>query len=110
MNTSSDKQLNIGKRINYLVLMITLVLYSPLQSVVPIISEANAAEESEENMSVTELEQTKFATADEAVDSLIAALGKDDLDTLLDIFGREYEEELIVGDRRDSRDAIKQAY
>jgi len=110
VNTSSDKQLNIGKRINYLVLMITLVLYSPLQSVVPIISVVNAAEESEENMSVTELEQTKFAAADEAVDSLIAALGKDDLDTLLDIFGREYEEELIGGDRIASREAIEQAY
>ncbi len=116
MNTSSDKQLNTGKRINYLVLMITLVLCSPLQSVVPSISKANAATESsaakaaETTEAEAEAVQKTFATADEAVNEFIAALGKDDLDTLLDIFGREYEEELIGGDPIASREAIKQAY
>ncbi len=42
--------------------------------------------------------QKSFATADAAVDALLAALEKGDRDSLLDIFGREYEEELIGGD------------
>jgi len=107
--TNSDKQLNTGKRINYLVLMITLVLCSPLQSVVPVISEAKAVEEKTEVKVGQKLEQMTFKTADAAVDTLIAALEKDDLDTLLDIFGREYEEELIGGDPIASRENRKQA-
>jgi len=105
VNTSSDKQLNTGRKIDYLVLMITLVLCSPLQSVVPIISEANAAAETSETSAP---EQKTFKTAGAAVDSLIAALEKDDIDTLLDIFGREYEEELIGGDPIASRENRKQ--
>jgi hypothetical protein len=117
VNTSSDKELNTGKRINTLVLMITLVLCSPLQGCGK--EEDNTLIELEQTKfataenavdSLIELEQTKFATADEAVNEFIAALGKDDLDTLLDIFGREYEEELIGGDRIATREAIKQAY
>ena len=105
MNTSSDRQLNTGRKINYLVLMITLVLCSPLQSVVPIISEANAAAETSESSAP---EQKTFKTAGAAADSLIAALAKDDVETLLDIFGREYEEELIGGDPIASRENRKQ--
>jgi hypothetical protein len=117
VNTSSDTQLNTGKKINYLVLMIALVLCSPLQGCGK--EEDNTLIELEQTKfataedavdSLIELEQTKFATADEAVDEFIAALGKDDLDALLDIFGREYEEELIGGDRIATREAIKQAY
>ncbi len=48
VNTNSEKQLNTGKKINYLALMITLVLCSPLQNIVPVISEANAATETSE--------------------------------------------------------------
>jgi len=105
VKTNSDKYINTGKRNKYLALMITLVLCSPLQSIVPTISEANAAETSEAKAA----EQTTFKTADAAVDSLIAALEKDDLETLLDIFGREYEEELIGGDPIASRENRKQA-
>jgi len=105
VNSNSDKQLNTGKKLNYLVLMITLVLCGPLQNVAPIISEANAAEETSEARAP---EQKTFKTADAAVDSLIAALGKDDLDILLDIFGREYEEQLIGGDPIASRENRKQ--
>jgi hypothetical protein len=105
VNTSSDRQLNTGRKINYLVLMITLVLCSPLQSVVPIISEANAAAETSESSAP---EQKTFKTAGAAADSLIAALAKDDVETLLDIFGREYEEELIGGDPIASRENRKQ--
>jgi len=105
VKTNSDKHTNIDKRKNYLVLLITLVLCSQLQGIVPIISEANAAETSEAKAA----EQMTFKTADAAVDSLIAALEKDDLDTLLDIFGREYEEELIGGDPIASRENRKQA-
>jgi hypothetical protein len=106
VNTNSEKQLNAGKNINYLVLMMTLVFCSPLQSVVPIISEANAAAETSE---AKPAEQKTFKTADAAVDSLIVALGKDDVDTLLDIFGREYEEQLIGGDPIASRENRKEA-
>ena len=96
MNTKRGKHQIAGHGIISAVLLITLVLCSPLQSVFPIISEANAAE------------QKTFATADAAVNTLVAALGKDDLDTLFDIFGREYEEELIGGDPIASREARKQ--
>ena len=106
VNTNSDKQLNTGKKFNYLVLMMTLVLCSPLQNIVPIISGANAATETSEAKAP---EQKTFKTADAAVDSLIAALEKDDLDTLLDIFGREYEEQLIGGDPIASRENRKEA-
>ncbi len=106
MKTNSDKQIYTGKKINHLVLMITLVFCSPLQSVVPIISKASAVEEKTE----VNVEQKTFKTADEAVDEFIAALGKDDVNSLLDIFGREYEEELIGGDRIASRESIEQAY
>jgi len=105
VNTNSDKYINTGNRISTFILLITLVLCSPIQSVVPIISEANAAAETSEAKAA---EQKTFATADAAVDTLIAALEKDDLDTLLDIFGREYEEELIGGDPIASRENRKQ--
>jgi hypothetical protein len=106
VNTNSEKQLNTGRKINYLVLMLTLVLCSPLQSIVPIISGANAATETSKAEAP---EQKTFKTADAAVDTLIAALGKDDLDTLLDIFGREYKEQLIGGDPIASRENRKAA-
>jgi len=38
VNTNSEKKLNTGRRINYLVLMITLVVCNPIQYVVPVIS------------------------------------------------------------------------
>ena len=104
VNTNSENQLNASKKTNYLVLMMTLVLCSPLQSVVPIISGANAATETSEAKAP---EQKTFKTADAAVDSLIAALGKDDVDTLLDIFGRQYKEQLIGGDPIASRENRK---
>ena len=105
MNTNSDKHINTDQGFNYLVLTIALVLCSTLQGIVPIISEANAAETSEAKAA----EQMTFKTADAAVNKLIAALEKDDLETLLDIFGREYEEELIGGDPIASRENRKQA-
>jgi hypothetical protein len=109
VNTNSDKNQNTGFGLNYVVLIISLVIFGPLQGVIPIISEAKAAEESEAKSESNAAEQKTFETADAAVDSLIAALEKDDLDTLLDIFGREYEEELIGGDPIASREARKQA-
>ena len=74
-----------------------------MQSVIPIISTANAAEKKTE----VNLKPKTFKTADAAVNELIAALEKDDLDNLLDIFGREWEEELIGGDPIASREARK---
>jgi hypothetical protein len=104
VNTNSDTQLITGKKINYLALMLTLILCSPLQSVAPIISGANAATETS---AAKAPEQKTFKTADAAVDTLVAALGKDDVDALLDIFGREYEEQLIGGDPIASRENRK---
>ena len=43
------------------------------------------------------------------MDDLVAALEKDDVDTLLEIFGREYEEQLIGGDPIASRENRKEA-
>jgi len=106
VNTNSDKYINTDQGFNYLVLTIALVLCSPLLGFVPIISEAKAAAETSEAKAA---EQKTFATADAAVETLIAALEKDDLNTLLDIFGREYEEELIGGDPIASRENRKQA-
>jgi len=104
VNTKRDKHQNTSQGIILAVLLLTLVLCNPFQGIVPIISETNAAEP-EANAA----EQKTFATADAAVDALVAALEKDELDTLLDIFGREYEEELIGGDPIASREARKQA-
>ncbi len=43
-------------------------------------------------------EQLTFATPDAAVDALVAAVAADDMEKLLDIFGREHESDLIGGD------------
>ena len=106
MNTNCDKHKNTGHGIIYTALIITLVLYSLFLDVVPIISEANAEVTSEAKA----VEQMTFATPDAAVDALLAALEKDELETLFDIFGREYEDELIGGDPIASREARKQAF
>jgi hypothetical protein len=97
VNTNSDKIPNTGLGISHVVLITTLVLSSPFQSVAPFITETNAAE------------QKTFATPDAAVNALIAALKKGDTDILLDIFDRKYEEELIGGDPIASREARKKA-
>jgi len=115
VNTNSDKYRNTGRRNNYLALMITLVLCNPLQSIVPIISEANAATETTEVKATetpedeVEKAQKTFATEDEAVEEFIAALAKDDVGPILDIFGREYEEELIGGDPIANRENRQRA-
>ena len=96
MNTKRDKHHIAGQGIVPIGLLLALLLCSPINNFVPFISVAYAAE------------QMTFKTPDAAVDSLLAALKKDDLDTLLDIFGREYEEELIGGDPIASREARKQ--
>ena len=103
MNTKRDKHQNTSQGIIPAVLLLTLVLCNPFQGIVPIFSEASAAEPD-----ANTAEQKTFATPGAAVDELVAALEKDELDTLLDIFGREYEEELIGGDPIASREARKQ--
>lgn len=66
--------------------IISLLLAAPLIS---------AAEESR---------QKTFAEAEDAVAALLVALQKKDIDDLLDIFGSQYEEELIGGDEVASRE------
>ena len=109
VDTNSDKYNNNGQSIITSTLLVALFLCSSFQSGIPIISKANAAEETPAAEEATATKQTAFKTADEAVKTLIVALEKDDLETLLDIFGREYEEELIGGDPIASREARKQA-
>jgi len=98
VSAKRDKHQFPGQGIKFVVLLITLVLCSPLQNIVPIIPKANAAG------------QKTFTSPDAAVDSLLAALENDDLDALLDIFGREYEEDIIGGDPIASRVARKQVF
>jgi hypothetical protein len=52
-------------------------------------------------------EQLTFSTPDAAVDALVAAVAADDVEKLLDIFGREYESDLIGGDEIAFRETRK---
>lgn len=52
-------------------------------------------------------EQLTFSTPDAAVDALVAAVAADDMEKLLDIFGREYEGDLIGGDEIAFRETRK---
>jgi hypothetical protein len=67
-------------------LVVTLVTFGLLAIAQSIHSKVMAAE------------QLTFATPDAAVDALVAAVAADDVEKLLDIFGREYETDLIGGD------------
>ena len=95
VNRQQDQHRTSIRRFIPFSIYITLVLCSPINLFMPFISDAYATE------------QMSFKTPDAAVDSLLAALKKGDLETLLDIFGREYEEELIGGDPIASREARK---
>ena len=66
--------------------MFSLMLAAPL---------VNAAESAQ---------QSTYNKAEDAVAALLAALQKDDMDAMLDIFGRQYEDELIGGDEAASRE------
>ena len=52
-------------------------------------------------------EQQTFATPDAAVDALVAAVAADDVEKLLDIFGRQYESDLIGDDEIAFRESRK---
>ncbi len=57
-------------------------------------------------------EQLTFATPDAAVEALVAAVAADDVEKLLDIFGRKYKSDLIGGDEiafRESRKILADA-
>ena len=97
VNMNSNKQHSTDRRVLTSTLLLILFISGTFQNFVPVISTATAAE------------QKTFNTPEKAVKTLLAALEKDDLDTLLDIFGREYEEELIGGDPIASREARKLA-
>ena len=75
---------NISSRI--FAVMFSLMLAAPL---------VNAAESAQ---------QSTYNKAEDAVAALLAALQKDDMDAMLDIFGRQYEDELIGGDEAASRE------
>jgi hypothetical protein len=52
-------------------------------------------------------EQLTFATPDAAVAALVAAVAADDVEKLFDIFGREYEDELVGGDEIEFRETLE---
>ena len=52
-------------------------------------------------------EQLTFETPDAAVEALITAIAADDVEKLLDIFGRTYKDDLIGGDEIASREDRK---
>lgn len=52
------------------------------------------------------VEPLTFATPDAAVDALVAAAAADDMEKLLDIFGRDYEEDLVGGDEIAFRETL----
>jgi len=51
--------------------------------------------------------QTTFSEAEDAVTALGAALQQNDRDAFLDIFGRQYEEELIGGDEANAAENLR---
>jgi len=56
--------------------------------------------------------QQTYAEAEDAVAALLAALQKKDIDDLLDVFGSQYEEELVGGDEvasRENREIVAKA-
>jgi len=75
---------NISSRI--FAVLISLMLAAPL---------VNAAENAQ---------QSTYNKAEDAVAALLVALQEDDQDAVLDMFGRQYEEELIGGDEAASRE------
>lgn len=52
-------------------------------------------------------EQLTYKTPDAAVASLVAAVAADDTEKLFDIFGREFEDELVGGDDIEFRETLK---
>ena len=66
--------------------MISSMLAAPL---------VNAAEETQ---------QSTYSNTEDAVAALLVALQKDEIDAVLEIFGRQYEDELIGGDEAAARE------
>jgi len=94
MNCKNQKKINL--RAIPTALVVTLLTGIMLMTVGPFISTAQAAD------------QAIFNTADLAVDALTRALAQDDTEALLNIFGKEYEDELLDDDRK-SRERAAQA-
>lgn len=93
MNCKNQKNINL-RAIPSALLVIFMTGFSTVAG--PFISTAGAAE------------QATFETADMAVEALDKALLQDDREALLNIFGKEYENELM-GDDRKSRERTSQA-
>jgi hypothetical protein len=94
----TDKHPTTARWVSSRALLAALVICGALQGIVPIIAIAAAEEQKAE-------EPKTFATADAAAKSLIAALGKDGVEDLLVILGREYELELFADDPDAGRKA-----
>lgn len=98
MSMQSEKHRISGHRVFSYLLFATLLTYGVLQGGVSIISSAMAAD------------QKMYVTPEAAVEDLVASLAKDDMDSLLNIFGRSHEEKLIGGDPVASRVNRKRIY
>jgi hypothetical protein len=83
-NDQMNKNLNTISSAIF-ILIVSLMLAAPL---------LNAAED---------VQQTTFKEAEDVVNALISALQKNDRDAFLDLFGRQYEEVIIGGDKVTAR-------
>jgi len=81
----STYYINVSSQVFFLI--VSLMLAAPL---------LNAAEDKQ---------QTTFNQPEDAVAALLAALQNQEKDTFLDIFDRQYEEELIGGDKVNARES-----
>ena len=96
MHINCKNQKNIDLRVIPTAPLVSFLTGILSMAVGPFISIAQAAD------------QTTFKTADMAVDALTKSLAQDDRQTLLNIFGKEYEDELM-GDDRETRKRTAQA-
>jgi len=94
MNCKNQKKINL--RAIPSALVVTFLAGIMSMTVGPFISTTQAAD------------QAIFNTADLAVDALAKALAQDDTEALLNIFGKEYEDELMEDDKK-SREQAAQA-
>jgi hypothetical protein len=98
VSMQNEKHQISGQRVFSYLLLVTLLTYSVLQGNIPLISSAMAAD------------QKMYVTPEAAVEDLVASLVKDDMDSLLNIFGRQHEKKLIGGDPVASRANRKLLY
>jgi len=74
------------------------------------VADSSAEPKQEEAQNVNASQQTLFDTPDQAVSALLEALKNDDDKAILNIFGHEYEDEIVQSDRAGTRANRMQVY